>query len=109
MGKIAAHEKKLAAYCRQELAKIKGIRFHGPAKAESGIVSFNVGKIHAHDVSQLLDEDGIAIRSGHHCAQPLMGIIGEAATARASFYLYNTAEEADRLVQSIKRVQKRLG
>jgi cysteine desulfurase/selenocysteine lyase len=108
MEKIEKHEKKLAALCRSELAKINGVRFHGP-KNGTGIVSFNIGKIHPHDLAQFADEDGIAIRSGHHCAQPLMKLLSEAATARASFYLYNTEEEVDKLAASMKRAQKKLG
>ncbi len=109
MGKIAAHEKKLAALCRGELSRINGIRFHGPAKAESGIVSFNIGSIHAHDLGEFANSEGIAIRAGHHCAQPLMKILGEAATARASFYLYNTEEEVERLTAAMKKAASILG
>ena len=108
MGKIAAHERKLAAYCREALSAVRGIRFHGPENG-AGIVSFNVGKIHAHDLAAFADDDAVAIRAGHHCAQPLMGLLGEAATCRASAYLYNTEEEIDRLVASAKRAQKTLG
>lgn len=105
---IALHEKKLAKLCREELAGVPQIRFHGP-KRGAGIVSFNIGKIHAHDVGEFANDDGIAIRTGHHCAQPLMKLMGEAATARASFYLYNTEEEAERLVGAMKCAQKALG
>ncbi len=108
MQKIAAHEQKLADYCRKELSHLPKIRFHGPRNG-AGIVSFNIGRIHAHDVGQFADEDGIAIRTGHHCAQPLMKLLGEPATARASFYLYNTQEEADKLAASMKRAAKTLG
>ncbi len=108
MGSIAAHEKNLAKRCREELGGIKGMRFHGPT-AGIGIVSFNIGKMHAHDAGQFADEDGVAIRTGHHCAQPLMKLLGVPATARASFYLYNTREEVDRLALSMKRAQKTLG
>lgn len=108
MGAIEAHEKKLAKYCRQELSRIKGIRFHGP-KDGAGIVSFNIGSIHAHDAGQFADDEAIAIRTGHHCAQPLMKVLGEAATCRASFYLYNIEEEADRLAAAMKKCQKVMG
>ena len=109
LEKISEHERKLAKYCREKLSAIHGIRFHGPAKAESGIVSFNIGKIHAHDVAEFADEEGIAIRAGHHCAKPLMSVLGEPATARASFYLYNTEEEVERLAESMKKAAKVLG
>jgi cysteine desulfurase/selenocysteine lyase len=108
IGKISAHEKRLARLCREELGKIPTTRFHGPARG-TGIVSFNVGKIHAHDISTFADEDAIAIRAGQHCAEPLVRLLGETATARASFYLYNTEEEVERLVASVKRAQMRLG
>jgi cysteine desulfurase/selenocysteine lyase len=108
MSAVASHEKKLAALCREELAGIPKVRFHGP-KAGAGIVSFNIGNIHAHDLAQFADEDGIAIRSGHHCAMPLMKLLGEAATARASSYVYNNEEEVERLISSMKRAQKKLG
>lgn len=108
MGSIAAHEKNLAKRCREELGGIKGMRFHGP-KDGIGIVSFNIGKMHAHDAGQFADEDGVAIRTGHHCAQPLMKLLGVPATARASFYIYNTQEEVGRLALSMKRAQKTLG
>ena len=108
MASIAGHEKKLARLCREELGKIATVRFHGPARG-TGIVSFNVGKIHAHDISTFADDDAIAIRAGQHCAEPLVRLLGETATARASFYLYNTEEEVGRLASSVKRAQKRLG
>jgi cysteine desulfurase / selenocysteine lyase len=108
MKNIVAHEKKLAKLCRSELSEVPQIRFHGP-KNGAGIVSFNIGKIHAHDAGQFADEDGVAIRTGHHCAMPLMKLLGEAATCRASFYLYNTEEEIGRLASSMKRAQKTLG
>jgi cysteine desulfurase/selenocysteine lyase len=109
MEKIAEHEKKLAKYCRNELAGIKGIQFYGPKKSESGIVSFNIGRIHAHDLGEFANSEGIAIRAGHLCAQPLMGLLKVPAVARASFYIYNTEEEAERLVESMKKAAKVLG
>ena len=105
---IEEHEKKLAKHCRKELSPIKGIRFHGPREG-AGIVSFNIGKIHAHDVGQFADDEAVAIRTGHHCAQPLMKLLGEPATARASFYLYNTEDEVERLAGSMRKCQKALG
>jgi len=108
MGRVAAHEKKLAAVCRETLGEVPEIRFHGPANG-AGIVSFNVGRIHAHDLGTFADRDGVAIRTGRHCAEPLVRLLGETATARASFYVYNTEEEVGRLAESMKRAQRKLG
>jgi len=87
------------------LRKLKGMRIYGPVDSDTrgGVISFNLADIHAHDMASLLDEDGIAVRSSHHCAQPLMERLGVAATTRASFYLYNTEGEIDRLVESLER------
>ena len=105
---IAAHEQKLAALCRKELSLIKGVKFYGP-KNSAGLVSFNIGKIHAHDAGEFANREGIAIRAGHHCAMPLMKLLDVPATCRASFYLYNTEEEVERLAASMKRCQKVMG
>jgi cysteine desulfurase/selenocysteine lyase len=80
-----------------------------PAERRAGIVSFNVDGIHPHDVAQILDFDGVAIRAGHHCCQPLMRKLGVAATNRASFYLYTIPDEIDRLVEGLHKVKKALG
>ena len=109
LAKIHAHELELAKACKDALDAIKGVSTYGPsstAKNRVGIVSFNVDGVHAHDVGSILDSDAVAIRSGHHCAQVLMDRLSVAATARASFYLYNTEEEVDRLVAGIKKVKK---
>src|SRR5881397_1363686 len=102
---IRNHERDLTAYALDALRKLKGMRIYGPADSDTrgGVISFNLADIHAHDMASLLDEDGIAVRSGHHCAQPLMERLGVAATTRASFYLYNTEGEVDRLVGSVER------
>ncbi len=102
---IRNHERDLTAYALDALRKLKGMRIYGPADSDTrgGVISFNLADIHAHDMASLLDEDGIAVRSGHHCAQPLMERLGVAATTRASFYLYNTEGEIDRLVESLGR------
>src|SRR6058998_4056463 len=102
---IRNHERDLTAYALDALRKLKGMRIYGPADSDTrgGVISFNLADIHAHDMASLLDEDGIAVRSGHHCAQPLMERLGVAATTRASFYLYNTEGEVDRLVESLGR------
>ncbi len=107
---IAAYEHELAAYALERLADLPGIELYGPpADRRAGIVSFNLGDIHPHDVAQILDMEGIAIRAGHHCCQPLMRKLGVAATNRASFYLYTIPEEIDRLVEGLHKVQKVLG
>ena len=109
MKRIEARSRLLALLCCEGLSSVPGMRFHGSAKGEVGLLSFNIGKIHAHDAGEFANQDGIAIRAGHHCAQPLMGLLGEAAACRASFYFYNTEEEVGRLGSSMKRCQKRLG
>ncbi|HZQ04023.1 MAG TPA: cysteine desulfurase [Gaiellaceae bacterium] len=101
---IEQHEHALAAYALEQLAEIAGVTLYGPpADRRAGIVSFNVDGVHPHDVAQVLDADGVAIRAGHHCCQPLMGRLGVAATNRASFYLYTVPEEIDRLVAGVRR------
>jgi len=105
MKNIEEHERALAKYCVDALSSVKGIRVHGPKKERAGLVSFNIGKIHAHDVGEFANADGIAIRAGHHCAMPLMKVLGEAATCRASFYVYNKEEEIDRLATAMKKAQ----
>jgi cysteine desulfurase / selenocysteine lyase len=104
---IAAHEHELAAYALGRLEELPGITLYGPpADRRAGIVSFNVEGIHPHDVAQILDMQGVAIRAGHHCCQPLMQKLGVAATNRASFYLYTVREEIDQLVEGLRTVQK---
>ena len=104
---IEAHEHELAAYALERLADVPGVTLYGPPpQRRAGIVSFNVEGVHPHDVAQVLDMDGVAIRAGHHCCQPLMAKLGVAATNRASFYLYTVPEEIDRLVEGIHKVRK---
>ena len=109
MDSIAAHEHELLAYATQEVGKIEGVRIVGTATNKAGVLSFVVKGVHPHDVGTLLNEDGVAVRTGHHCAQPVMQRFGIPATARASFYLYNTLEEVDALAAGIRRVQKIFG
>lgn len=109
LANISAHERKLTKLCTDGLSSIKGIRFCGSKKERAGLVSYNMGKIHAHDAGEFANQDGIAIRAGHHCAMPLMKVLGEAATCRASFYLYNTEEEVERLAASMKKAARILG
>ena len=107
---IAAYEHELAAYALERLSEVPGIELYGPpADRRAGIVSFNLGEIHPHDVAQILDMDAVAIRAGHHCCQPLMRKLGVAATNRASFYLYTIPEEIDRLVDGLHKANKLLG
>ena len=104
---IAAHEHELAEYALGRLGEVPGITLYGPpADRRAGIVSFNLDGIHPHDVAQILDMQGVAIRAGHHCCQPLMQKLGVAATNRASFYLYTVREEIDQLVDGLFTVQK---
>ena len=106
---IAAHEHDLLNYTTQKLASIEDLRLIGTAPNKAAVVSFELGKIHAHDVSTIIDRAGVAIRAGHHCAEPLMDRMGVAATARASFGLYNTREDADTLVDALETVQEIFG
>jgi len=104
---IEAYEHELAAYALGRLAEIPGITLYGPpADRRAGIVSFNLADVHPHDVAQILDLQGVAIRAGHHCCQPLMQKLGVAATNRASFYLYTVREEIDQLVEGLHAVRK---
>ena len=107
---IERHEHELTAYAMERLGNLGWVRLFGPPAARrAGIVSFEVEGIHPHDVAQILDWDGIAVRAGHHCTQPLMARLGVAATTRASFYLYSITEEIDRLVDGLHKVKKSLG
>jgi cysteine desulfurase/selenocysteine lyase len=104
---IAAHEHELTAYALERLSELPGLTIYGPPlERRSGIVSFNLEGIHPHDVAQILDAEGVCVRAGHHCNQPLMCKLGVAATSRASFYLYSLPEEIDSLVVGLKRAQK---
>ncbi len=106
MDNISAHEADLTAYCMSRMQTIDGMRLLGTAPGKDAVVSFLVGDIHHLDMGTLLDRLGIAVRTGHHCAQPLMDRMGVAGTVRASFALYNTREEIDMLVEGIKRISK---
>ncbi len=103
---VWAHEKQLAGYALERMAEMPGVRVIGPpVEQRCGVVSFTVESVHPHDLAQLLDWEGIAIRAGRHCAQPLHTRLGLAATARASFYLYNVRQEIDRLVEGVQKAQ----
>ncbi len=109
MDAVRAHEVALTRYAMEQLATIEGMHLYGPAAAEarSGVVSFTLGDIHPHDLSTMLDVDGICVRAGHHCAQPLMRALHVTSTVRASFYVYNTAADVDALVASLRKAQVR--
>ncbi len=109
--KIAAHDAQLAQYAMERLSVLPGIRIIGPKAGapRSGLVSFAFEGVHAHDIVTFADEDGVALRGGHHCNQPLMRHLGLTSTTRASFYLYNTEQEIDVLVASMRRILKFFG
>ncbi len=111
MQNVRNHEKELTAYALEQLAEIKGLKVYGPAKPElrGGVISFNLGDVHSHDLATILDEEGIAVRSGHHCAMPLMQRLGIDSATRASFYIYNTKEEVDALADALKKAKKVFG
>jgi cysteine desulfurase/selenocysteine lyase len=109
MEHVREHERRLGEYAYRRLSEFDGITVYGPKEDRTGLVSFSLPDVHPHDLSQLLDEEGVAIRSGHHCAQPLMRRLGVTATARASFYLYNTQEEVDALVRSLASAREFFG
>jgi cysteine desulfurase/selenocysteine lyase len=106
---VTAYEHELLNYATAEVSKIPGVRIVGAARERASILSFAVNGVHPHDVGQVLDAEGIAIRAGHHCAQPVMARFGVAATARASFAAYNTHEEVDALIRGIHRVKQVFG
>ncbi|MGB2128373.1 MAG: aminotransferase class V-fold PLP-dependent enzyme [Flavicella sp.] len=105
---IAAYENELLEYGTTELSKIEGLRIYGTSKEKAAVISFNVGSIHPFDIGSILDKLGIAVRTGHHCAQPIMEQFGIPGTVRASFAFYNTKEEIDLLVAAVKRAQMML-
>lgn len=108
LDNILEHEKKLAAYAIDKLREVNGITIYGP-KERAALVTFNLGEVHPHDTATVLDAEGIAVRAGHHCAQPLMKWLDVTATARASFYLYNTEEDVDRLVEGLLKAKEYFG
>jgi cysteine desulfurase / selenocysteine lyase len=108
LDRIHQHEKRLADRADAELRQLDGIRIIGPMpENKAGIVSFHLSRPHSHDIAQMLDNDGIAVRAGHHCTMPLHQSLGISASTRASFFLYNTMEEVDRLIDAVKKIQKR--
>ena len=100
----AAYEHELLEYATSRLADIPGVKIIGTAANKASVLSFTIEDIHPHDIGTILDQEGIAVRAGHHCAQPVMQFFDVPATARASFAFYNTKEEADKLVDAIQKV-----
>lgn len=111
MQKVRDHEAELVKYAMEATEKVGGVTIYGPRDAtkRGGVLSFNVEGIHPHDMASLLDEEGVAIRSGHHCAQPLMERLRVMATNRASFYLYNSYDDVDALVGGLGRAKRLFG
>jgi len=111
LDNILEHEHKLAGYAMDQLETIDGLKIFGPRDPmkRCGLVTFNLDDVHPHDVATVLDMNGIAVRAGHHCAQPLMKCLQQVATARASFYLYNTEEDIDRLVAGLRSAKEYFG
>ncbi|TGB02211.1 cysteine desulfurase [Halobacillus salinus] len=108
LDQIQEHEHKLAQYAMDRMQTVEGMQIYGPEE-RAGLVTFNLADVHPHDLATVLDAEGIAVRAGHHCAQPLMRWLDVSATARASFYLYNTEEEIDRLVEGLQTTKEYFG
>ena len=106
---VAAHEHQLLTYATEAVSSIEGLRIIGTAKEKAGVLSFVLGHVHAHDVGTILDQEGVAVRAGHHCAMPVMQRFGVPATTRASFAFYNSLDEIDVMVRAIHRVMKVFG
>jgi cysteine desulfurase/selenocysteine lyase len=109
LSTVATWERELLAYATERLHAIEGVRIIGTASEKVSVLSFTMSGVHPHDIATVLDGEGVAIRAGHHCAQPVMQHFGVPATARASFAFYNTFEEADALVEGIARVKRMFG
>jgi len=109
MDKVSAHEQELASSAIERLSQIEGVTIYGPQDHRAGVVPFTYGDIHPHDLATILDKDGVCIRAGHHCTQPLMRRLGVAATARASFYIYNDVDDIDALVTAVRKAGELFG
>jgi cysteine desulfurase/selenocysteine lyase len=111
MDAVRAHEKEITAYALEALSAVPQVTVYGPRDVESrgGVVSFNLGDLHPHDLGTVLDRYGVAVRAGHHCAQPLMRRLGCVATARASFYVYNRLDEVDTLIEGVREADRFFG
>jgi cysteine desulfurase/selenocysteine lyase len=110
MDRVLEHERSLMSVAQERLAAIDGLQIYGPSPAErSGVLSFTMADVHPHDLATILDGEGVCIRAGHHCAQPLMRRLGVVATARASFYVYNEERDIDALVAGIIKAREIFG
>jgi cysteine desulfurase/selenocysteine lyase len=111
MENVRQHEIELLDYALEQLPGVPGLTTFGPDDVEqrAGVISFTLGDIHAHDVAAILDSENIAVRAGHHCAQPLMAELGAGSTTRASFYIYNTKDDVDRLIAGLHKANKIFG
>jgi cysteine desulfurase/selenocysteine lyase len=109
MDRIAEHEQALARKAIEKLGEIEGITVYGPNEHRAGVVSFTYGDVHPHDLATILDRDGVCVRAGHHCAQPLMRRLGVPATARASFYVYNDVDDIDALATAVRKAGELFG
>jgi cysteine desulfurase/selenocysteine lyase len=106
LERVSVHEHYLLAYATERISSLPGVRLIGTAQEKAAVLSFVLEGVHPHDIGTVLDQEGIAVRTGHHCAQPVMQFFGVPATARASFALYNTEEEVDALMRGICKVQE---
>jgi cysteine desulfurase/selenocysteine lyase len=108
MDRVREHELELVEYAMKRLAEVPGLVQYGPTDlaVKSGVISFTLGDIHAHDVAAILDADNVAVRAGHHCNQPLMDLLGVAATVRASFYVYNTPADVDQMIGALHNANR---
>ncbi len=110
MENVHAHERELTAYALDRMRSLPGVTLYGPeAEHKGGVISFAIEDVHPHDIATILDSEGIAIRAGHHCCQPLMQHLDVPALARASFYIYTTKEDIDRLVEGVEKVRAIFG
>jgi cysteine desulfurase/selenocysteine lyase len=109
MAAVAAHEQEVTRYAMERMGSVEGMRIYGPSDGRAGVVSFTLADIHPHDLATILDHEGVAIRAGHHCAQPLMRRLNVSATARVSFYVYNTVEDVDALVTALEKARSLFG
>src|SRR5690606_23447474 len=111
MDAVRAHERELVDYALRRLGDVPGVTIFGPPEADrrGGVVSFELEGVHPHDIGQVLDSRGVAIRTGHHCAQPVMAALNVTASARASFYIYNTTDEVDALATAVEEASRYFG
>ena len=104
---IHKYEQELTIYAHEQMSAIEGIEIYGPPKdRRAGVITFNLQDVHPHDVATAVDTEGVAVRAGHHCAQPLMKWLNVSSTARASFYIYNTKEDIDQLINALKQTKE---